>query len=95
MKHSFENFQNFYIKSNSVLWVTWNFQFVDINVAYEYFMDLGVLANRMLISANYVVCDTKVKIIYRVSFLVKSNCRWSIKKISGTPPGEVEGFLIF
>ena len=43
-------------------------------------MHLVVLANRMLINANYVLCDTKVKIIYRVSFLVKSNCRWSIKK---------------
>ena len=57
-------------------------------------MYLAVLANRMLINANYVLCDTKVKITYRVSFLVKSNCRWSIKSISGTPPGEVEDFPI-
>ena len=42
-------------------------------------MHLVVLANRMLINANYVLCDTKVKIIYRVSFLVKSNSRWNIK----------------
>ena len=43
-------------------------------------MYLIVLAKRMLINANYVLCDTKVKIIYRVSFLVKCNSRWSIKK---------------
>ena len=43
-------------------------------------MYLIVLAKRMLINANYFLCDTKVKIIYRVFFLVKSNCRWSIKK---------------
>ena len=43
-------------------------------------MYLVALANRMLLSVNYVLCDTKVKIIYRVSFLVKSNCRWSSTK---------------
>ena len=43
-------------------------------------MYLIVLAKRMLINANYALCDTKFKIIYRASFLVKCNCRWSIKK---------------
>ena len=56
-------------------------------------MYLVVLANRILLNASYVLCDTKVKFIYRVSFLVKSNYRWSIKKYFW-PPGEVEDFLI-
>ena len=43
-------------------------------------MYLIALAKRMLINANYALCSTKVKIIYRVSFLGKPNCRWSIKK---------------
>ena len=43
-------------------------------------MYLIVLAKRMLINVKYALCDTKVKIIYRVSFLVKSNCSWSMKK---------------
>ena len=43
-------------------------------------MYLVVLANRILLNASYVLSDTKIKFIYRVSFLVKSNCRWSIKK---------------
>ena len=43
-------------------------------------MYLIILAKRMLINANYALCGTKVNIIYRVSFLFKSNCRWSIKK---------------
>ena len=46
-------------------------------------MYLVVLANRMLFNANYVLCDAKVKIIYRLTFLVKSNCRWSIENYIG------------
>ena len=42
-------------------------------------MYLIVLAKRMLINANYALWCTKVKIIYRVSFIAKPNSRWSIK----------------
>ena len=56
-------------------------------------MYLVVLANRMLFNANYVLCYAKEKIIYRITFLVKSNIG-ALKTIWGTPPGEVEDFLI-
>ena len=57
-------------------------------------MYLVVLANRMLINANYVLCNTKIKNIYRVSFLANPTVDGALKSISGTPTGEVEDFLI-
>ena len=54
-------------------------------------MHLVVLANRMLINANYVLCNTKIKNIYRVSFLANPTVDGALKSISGTPTGD---FLI-
>ena len=57
-------------------------------------MYLIVLANRMLINANYALCDTKVKISKEYPFLSNRTVDGALKSISGILPGDVEDFLI-